>query len=80
MILSEQAKMQGVRPNDNNPNSQLLPNQNINGDTITYKEFNINKKIPGQNRDSNRFVAGYDKVDSIYYTNYHYENFTKIEE
>ncbi len=47
-----------------------LPTGDTNGNPITYKEFDVNNKQPGQNRDGERFVTGSD--GSIYYTDSHY--------
>lgn len=54
-----------------------LPNQDSNGKKIDYREFDVNSKIPGKPRDKERFVRGSD--GSTYYTNDHYQTFTKIE-
>jgi guanyl-specific ribonuclease Sa len=53
-----------------------LPTSDNSGKPITYKEFDINNKLPNQNRDSQRFVRGSD--GSVYYTDDHYTTFTKI--
>lgn len=47
-----------------------LPSQSSNGTPITYREFDVNNKLPNAPRDSERFVVGSD--GSIYYTNDHY--------
>jgi filamentous hemagglutinin len=53
-----------------------LPSVNSAGDSITYKEFDVNNRISGAARDSERFLAGSD--GSIYYTADHYATFIKI--
>jgi hypothetical protein len=47
-----------------------LPMTDANGKPITYQEFDVNNKLPGANRDAERFVKGSD--GSIYYTDSHY--------
>lgn len=53
---------------DNDKNQ--LPTADSSGNTITYREFDINNKVLGVNRDGERFVVGND--GSIYYTDSHY--------
>ena len=57
----------------NNPtgSAQRLP------EGINYKEYDVNPYIKGQNRGVERIVIGDD--GSVWYTNNHYETFTKIE-
>lgn len=50
-----------------------LPSTDNKGNTITYKEFDVNNKLPNQCRDAERFVAGSD--GSVYYTKDHYGTF-----
>ena len=52
---------------------QILPKKDINGNNITYKEFDINNVKP---RDNKRFVSGSD--GSVYYTDDHYMTFKRI--
>ena len=47
-----------------------LPAVDGNGNPITYKEWDVNNKQPGQCRDGERFITGSD--GSIYYTDSHY--------
>ena len=47
-----------------------LPTTDAKGNSITYKEWDVNNKQPGATRDSERFVTGSD--GSIYYTDSHY--------
>ena len=58
-----------------NSNSNL-PSVNSNGNPITYKEFDVNNKLPNQARDGERFVKSNDGL--IYYTSDHYISFVKI--
>ena len=60
----------------NNKNDLL--NVDNYGNTITYKEYDVNSKIPGSGRDAERFVRGSD--GSVYYTDNHYSpgSFIKI--
>ncbi len=53
-----------------------LPKKDSYGKDIKYKEYDVNNKIFGKNRDAERFVKGSD--GSIYYTDNHYESFKKI--
>lgn len=53
-----------------------LPELDDEDDYITYREFDVNNKIEGQNRDAERFVVGSD--GSVYFTMDHYETFIKI--
>ena len=55
---------------------KTLPQTDGEGNDITYREFDVNNKIEGQNRDAERFIIGSD--GSIYYTNDHYQTFIKI--
>ena len=56
---------------------EILPRKDANGNNITYKEFDINRKDPvTNNRDSKRFVSGSD--GSVYYTDDHYMTFKRI--
>ena len=48
----------------------LLPTIDSTGNSITYKEFDVNNYTPGVSRDMERFVVGSD--GSIYYTDSHY--------
>jgi guanyl-specific ribonuclease Sa len=53
-----------------------LPTTDSAGNSITYKEFDVNNKLPDAGRDAQRFVRGSD--GSVYYTNDHYGTFTQI--
>ena len=56
--------------------SGALPSSDSNGNGISYNEYDVNNKIPGQSRDAERFVRGDD--GSVYYTDDHYSTFRKI--
>jgi guanyl-specific ribonuclease Sa len=47
-----------------------LPTTDAAGKPITYKEFDVNNKLPSSGRDAERFISGSD--GSIYYTDSHY--------
>ena len=53
-----------------------LPRKDAKGKEITYREFDVNNKVPGKGRDAERFVVGSD--GTVYYTNGHYDKFIKI--
>ena len=53
-----------------------LPRYDSLGNPITYREFDVNNRLPGAARDVERFIYGSD--GSIYYTNDHYITFTTI--
>lgn len=53
-----------------------LPGVDSGGNGISYKEFDVNNKLPNQSRDAQRFVRGSD--GSVYYTDDHYGTFTKV--
>ena len=57
-------------------NKNYLPNVDANGNTIMYREFDINSKIVDSTRDAERFVKGSD--GSLYYTDKHYEQFIRV--
>ena len=47
-----------------------LPSKDASGNQIEYKEWDVNSKQPGANRDGERFITGSD--GSTYYTDSHY--------
>lgn len=47
------------------------------GNVITYRAFDINSRVPGARRDTERFVVG--SNGSVYYTDNHYSSFIKVE-
>ena len=53
-----------------------LPNIDKYDSPITYKEFDVNNKLPSKGRDGERFVRGSD--GSVYYTDDHYKTFKQI--
>ena len=55
-----------------------LPENDENGEPVTYKEYDVNDKEPGSNRDAERFVR--DNNENVYYTNDHYESFRVIDD
>lgn len=55
----------------------LLPEFDKNGKPITYKEFDVNPKIDGQNRGVERLVIGSD--GSAWMTDDHYKSFIPLE-
>ena len=54
-----------------------LPIADSYGKKITYREFDVNNRIYGASRDSERFLVSSD--GSIYYTSDHYDSFIKIQ-
>jgi guanyl-specific ribonuclease Sa len=62
----------GVFDND----QQLLPTRDASGQPITYQEWDVNPRAPGQTRDSDRIVTGSD--GSAWYTTDHYQTFHRI--
>ncbi len=55
---------------------KVLPYQNDNGQVIQYQEWDVNPKIEGQNRGTERICTGDD--NRSWYTNDHYKSFTLI--
>jgi RHS repeat-associated protein len=62
--------------NDGRGGGQVLPKTDANGNPITYREWDVNPRTPGVNRGAERVVTGSD--GSSYYTDNHYQTFTKI--
>ncbi|WP_228816284.1 ribonuclease domain-containing protein [Nocardia transvalensis] len=54
----------------------LLPATDGNGRPIHYREWDVNRKKPGQSRDAERIVTGSD--GSAWYTGDHYRSFTRM--
>jgi guanyl-specific ribonuclease Sa len=54
----------------------LLPTTDASGRPITYQEWDVNPKVPGQGRDGQRIVTGSD--GSAWYTDGHYGSFRRI--
>jgi ribonuclease T1 len=53
-----------------------LPKQDAQGNGIDYQEWDVNKKVQGQNRGTERICTGSD--GRSWYTNDHYRSFTEI--
>jgi guanyl-specific ribonuclease Sa len=53
-----------------------LPLYNTQQKRIQYREWDVNPKIPGQNRGAERLITGNDF--SAWYTRNHYQSFIKI--
>jgi ribonuclease T1 len=53
-----------------------LPRQDAQGNSIDYQEWDVNKKVQGQNRGTERICTGSD--GRSWYTNDHYRSFTQI--
>jgi len=69
--------MQSVRAGKVYDNrDRLLPTVDRRANPITYREFDINRQIPGSGRDAQRFVVGSD--GSIFVTYDHYRTFLRI--
>jgi guanyl-specific ribonuclease Sa len=62
--------------NDGRSGGQVLPRTDANGNSITYREWDVNARQPGVPRGAERIVTGSD--GSAYYTDNHYTTFTKI--
>ncbi|MGH3564351.1 MAG: ribonuclease domain-containing protein [Mycobacterium sp.] len=54
----------------------LLPTRDASGNPITYQEWDVNPKVPGQGRGGERIVTGSD--GSAWYTPDHYGTFYRI--
>lgn len=55
---------------------QLLPKKDDSGKRITYQEWDVNPKVKGKNRGTERIVTGSD--GRSWYTNDHYNSFKEI--
>ena len=53
-----------------------LPPLDRSGQRITYREFDVNNRVPGAGRGTERFLGGSD--GSVYYTPDHYSTFIRI--
>jgi ribonuclease T1 len=53
-----------------------LPKQDAQGNEIDYQEWDVNRKVQGQNRGAERICTGSD--GRSWYTNDHYRTFTEI--
>jgi ribonuclease T1 len=55
---------------------RVLPTDDAKGNRIEYQEWDVNPKIEGQNRGTERICTGSD--GRSWYTNDHYKTFTEI--
>jgi ribonuclease T1 len=55
---------------------KVLPQQDAQGNDISYQEWDVNRKVQGQNRGTERICTGSD--GRSWYTNDHYRTFTEI--
>lgn len=55
---------------------QHLPKKDKSGKRITYQEWDVNPKVKGKNRGTERIVTGSD--GRSWYTNDHYNSFKEI--
>jgi ribonuclease T1 len=55
---------------------KVLPLTNANGERIKYQEWDVNPKVQGQNRGTQRMCTGDD--GRSWYTSDHYKSFTEI--
>jgi guanyl-specific ribonuclease Sa len=53
-----------------------LPTTDVSGKPITYQEWDVNPKVPGQDRGDERIVTGSD--GSAWYTSDHYGTFQRL--
>ena len=53
-----------------------LPRSNTNGNPIRYQEWDVNPKLPGRNRGTERLITGSDQ--RAWFTNDHYNTFSEI--
>ncbi|MCX4097226.1 ribonuclease domain-containing protein [Nocardia sp. alder85J] len=73
----DSANAPGTKGGDHWMNRQgQLPQQDSAGHPITYQEWDVNPKKPGQGRDAERIITGSD--GSAYYTGDHYKTFTRM--
>lgn len=54
----------------------LLPKKDASGKRINYQEWDVNAKVNGRNRGTERLVTGSD--GKAYYTNDHYRSFVEV--
>jgi RHS repeat-associated protein len=64
--------------NDGREKSAILPKTDVNGNPITYKEYDIHPNVKGKNRGKERLVLRSD--GSTYYSDDHYLNFVRIDQ
>ncbi|PWK27094.1 ribonuclease [Arcicella aurantiaca] len=56
----------------------LLPKNDASGKRINYQEWDVNPKVNGKNRGTERLITGSD--GKSYYTNDHYRSFVEVRE
>ena len=62
--------------NDGRGNTTQLPTSDDSGTPITYTEYTVNPRPPGQNLDGKRIVLGTD--GRVWYTDDHFEHWTRV--
>jgi RHS repeat-associated protein len=62
--------------NDGRDGGQVLPKEDTRGNSISYKEYDVNPYEKGVNRGAERIVQG--STGRSYYTSDHYKTFTEI--
>ena len=62
--------------NDGRDGGQVLPKKDTGGNSISYKEYDVNPYEKGVNRGAERIVQG--STGRSYYTSDHYQTFTEI--
>jgi len=55
---------------------KIVPTKDSTGNPIQYQEWDVNPKVPGQNRGTERILTGSD--GRAWYTNDHYKSFEEI--
>lgn len=55
---------------------KIVPQEDANGNPINYQEWDVNPKVQGQNRGTERILTGSD--GRAWYTNDHYQSFKEI--
>lgn len=55
---------------------QMLPETDTAGNPIEYQEWDVNPKIEGENRGTERLITGSD--GRVWYTNNHYRSFVQV--
>lgn len=55
---------------------KIVPTEDSNGNPIQYQEWDVNPKVQGQNRGTERILTGSD--GRAWYTNDHYQSFEEI--
>jgi Zn-dependent protease with chaperone function/guanyl-specific ribonuclease Sa len=55
---------------------QKLPSSDAGGNSIRYREWDVNRRVPGRNRGTERLITGSD--GSAFYTTDHYRTFVRV--